>query len=133
MGDLWRVMVSAVMVAACAHTQEQTQPAEATQASQGEPAGGGKVMMAKVLPRVRLYCQSANPAAVEIYNQAIEAENAKAFDEAEKLYKRALDLDPNFCDAMDNLGQVYRAKGDDASAIPLYEKSARLAPTNPVP
>src|SRR5262249_13721381 len=74
-----------------------------------------------------------NPLAVEIYDKALDAENAKALGEAERLYKRALELDPKFCDAMDNLGQVYRMQGDDASAIPLYQESARLAPKNPVP
>src|SRR5215471_19124718 len=126
MGDGYRVFLSAALVAACAHTQEQPAATSEPAATQtGEPTGGGKMMMAKVLPRVQLYCQSTNRTAVEIYNRAIEAENAKALDQAERLYKRALELDPNFCDAMDNLGQVYRMLGDDASAIPLYEKSAQ--------
>ena len=135
MGDWSRVFVSAAMVAACAHTQDPpaavAQPA-AAEAPAGEPVGGGKAMTSKYLTR-GLYCQSANKAAVEVYNRAIEAQKAKALDEAEQLYKQALELDPNFCDAMDNLGQVYRMRGDDADAIPLYEKSARLSPTNPVP
>jgi len=137
MGKQCRVLLSAAVLAACAHTQDPpavAQPAAANgEANSGEPTGGGKVMAAKVLPRVRLYCPSSNPLAVEIYDKALDAENAKALGEAERLYKRALELDPKFCDAMDNLGQVYRMQGDDASAIPLYQESARLAPKNPVP
>ena len=137
MGRFRRVFVSAALVAACAHTQPEvtSAPAATTPATAspgGEPAGGGKVMTSKYLTR-GLYCQSRIPNAVEVYNQAIEAQHAKQLDDAEKLYKRALELDPNFCDAMDNLGQVYRMRGNDADAIPLYEKSAKLAPHNPVP
>jgi tetratricopeptide (TPR) repeat protein len=129
--------LSAALVAACAHSQPEvaSAPTAATPAaasSGAETEGGGKVMTSKYLTR-GLYCQSSNKTAVEVYNQAIEAGKAKALDQAEQLYKRALELDPNFCDAMDNLGQVYRMRGNDADAIPLYEKSAKLSPNNPVP
>src|SRR5262245_19917212 len=133
MGPLFRVLMSAAMMAACAHTQPPPSAAGSQgEAPLGDATGGGKVMASKYMTR-SLYCESKNGTAVEIYNKAIEATRAKALDEAERLYKQALELDPSFCDAMDNLGQVYRMRGDDASAIPLYEKSAKLAPNNPVP
>ncbi|MCC7118983.1 MAG: tetratricopeptide repeat protein [Anaerolineales bacterium] len=52
--------------------------------------------------------------------------------EAELLYRQALELDPEYCDAMDNLGQTLRQQGKIDEAILWYKKSLEVKPDNPV-
>jgi Tfp pilus assembly protein PilF len=46
-------------------------------------------------------------------------------DDGAKEFKRALEMRPDYSEAMTNLGALYIAKGQFAEAIPLLEKSAR--------
>jgi Tfp pilus assembly protein PilF len=46
-------------------------------------------------------------------------------DDAEKQFKRAIEMRPDYAEAMTNLSAVYLARGRFADAIPLLEKAAR--------
>jgi len=45
-------------------------------------------------------------------------------------YRQALKLDPKYALAWDNIGDVYRAKGDQEQAIAAYQKAVELEPEN---
>lgn len=46
-------------------------------------------------------------------------------DDGEKEFKRALEMRPDYAEAMTNLGAVYLARARYAEAIPLFDKAAR--------
>ncbi len=46
-------------------------------------------------------------------------------DDGEKEFKRAIEMRPDFSDAMTNLGALYIARGRYADAIPLLDRAAR--------
>jgi tetratricopeptide (TPR) repeat protein len=56
-----------------------------------------------------------------------EADRAKYFDEAVKSYKETLDVDPNYFDALFNLGALYFNKGgeiiNEANKLPISESA----------
>jgi tetratricopeptide (TPR) repeat protein len=51
-------------------------------------------------------------------------------EEAKEAYKKAIQLDPDYCDAMDNLGRLLRGEGDLDGAIGWYQKSLKIFPEN---
>ena len=84
------------------------------------------------LSRNGVFCPSENEDAQKSYNDAnILKENGK-FAEAEELYLKAIELDPNYCDAMDNLGQLLRQQNRISEAIDWYKKSLEIMPDNTV-
>jgi tetratricopeptide (TPR) repeat protein len=66
------------------------------------------------------------------YGEGEAADLAGDVVKAEAMYLKAIELDPTLCDAMDNLGAVYRRAGRVDDAIALYRRSLELAPSNPV-
>lgn len=58
----------------------------------------------------------------ELYDQAIDCYADKKYDEAIALYKRALEIDPKFTDAIHGLTMCYQAQGDLDSAIELTKR-----------
>lgn len=79
-----------------------------------------------------LYCQSTVPGAMDAFNMGYDASIRGDFETAKSFYQVAIDLDRNFCDAMDNLGQLLRQEGDLEGAIALYRLSIELNAENPV-
>jgi tetratricopeptide (TPR) repeat protein len=67
-----------------------------------------------------------------LYNAAIEATQQGRLEEAKNFYLRAIELDPEYCDAMDNLGQLFRRQGNLEQAVYWYGKSIRAFPENPI-
>ncbi|HKR26539.1 MAG TPA: tetratricopeptide repeat protein [Acidobacteriaceae bacterium] len=55
-----------------------------------------------------------------------------ALGEARHHYEQALQLDPNYADAMNNLGAVYFAEQNYRKAIHYYQRALRLAPGSAV-
>ncbi|MCQ2612105.1 MAG: tetratricopeptide repeat protein [Treponemataceae bacterium] len=70
--------------------------------------------------------------AVYCYNKGTECLQNNLLEDAETLLLRAIQLDPEFSDAMDHLGLVYRRLGRYEEAIGLYEKSLSVNPENSV-
>ena len=79
-----------------------------------------------------IYCSSDIPEAVDAYNQGVEFDTAGNIDSAIESYKAAIELDPEYCDAMDNLALVLRKTGNYEEAAAWYEKSVEVAPDNSV-
>ena len=53
--------------------------------------------------------------------------------EAERMFRRALQLDRDFVPALVDLGGLLARRGDSGGAIDLFTRAARLQPENPVP
>ncbi len=79
-----------------------------------------------------IYCSSDISEAVDAYNQGVEFDTAGNIDAAMQAYKTAIELDPQYCDAMDNLALLLRKKGDFEGAVDWYERSIEVAPDNSV-
>ncbi|HZS39455.1 MAG TPA: tetratricopeptide repeat protein [Polyangia bacterium] len=77
-------------------------------------------------------CPTKNEKARDAYNRGYGAQKRGELDAAETAYKEAIALDARYCDAMDNLGQVYRARHDDVNAVLWYRKSIAISPNNQV-
>lgn len=56
--------------------------------------------------------------------------NKQRYAEAIDIFKRTLDLNPRFIDAMVNLGSCYGASGQFNDAIIWFSKAYELDPTN---
>ena len=79
-----------------------------------------------------VYCPSDVPEAVDAYNQGVTYEQAGDTTSAISSYRQAIELDPNYCDAMDNLALQLRQQGSVDEAITWYQKSIEVAPDNDV-
>lgn len=66
------------------------------------------------------------------YNQGTEYLDDNKLEEAEKCLLKAIELDPNFCDAMDHLGLVYRRQERYEEAIEIYLRSISINSKNSV-
>jgi tetratricopeptide (TPR) repeat protein len=58
-------------------------------------------------------------------------EDPASFDEAEALYKRATELDPNLAIAYTNLGNIRFRRGDEAGAEQLYRRALEIDDRQP--
>jgi Flp pilus assembly protein TadD len=68
----------------------------------------------------------------ELYRRAAEIdEDPATMDEAERLYRRALELDPWLSIAYTNLGNIHYRRHDAAEAEALFRKALRLDPHQP--
>ena len=75
-----------------------------------------------------VFAQGPNPAALN--DAATQHAQAKRFDEAEKLWKRAIELQPAFFPALFNLAFLYFSTSRYDRAEPLLVRSAKLQPDN---
>lgn len=74
------------------------------------------------------YNGTKNPEALKYYNLALTSFMSDKPDEAIEFYKKAIEEDPRFVEAYDNLGRVFRGKNMPDSAIYYYDKSLKLFP-----
>lgn len=58
----------------------------------------------------------------ELYDEAVDLYADDKYDEAIEAYKKALEIDPRYADAMHGIVMCYQAKGDLDSAIELTRK-----------
>ena len=63
-----------------------------------------------------------------LFQKAFEFSEKQDFQNAEKYYLQVLKEDPNFVEAYDNLGRIYRRIGEYDKAISNYKKSLALYP-----
>ena len=85
---------------------------------------------------VRVLRQEPNgPRARSAYDLYMRAstldEDPSSFDEAEELYKKATELDPNLAIAYTNLGNIRFRRGDEAGAEELYRKALSMDERQP--
>jgi tetratricopeptide (TPR) repeat protein len=64
----------------------------------------------------------------EFYDEAIDLYADQKYDDAIALYKRALEIDPQFTDAVHGLVMCYQAKGDLDAAIELTKRHLEREP-----
>ncbi len=81
---------------------------------------------------VDLLCPSDNEKAMECFDQALALERLSRLEQAKGLYLKSIELDPGFCDAMDNVGRIFRQQGHLNQAIAHYQMSIGVLPENPV-
>jgi tetratricopeptide (TPR) repeat protein len=84
------------------------------------------------LERSDVFCPTKNELARQSYNDALESQARGKLEDAKQLYLKAVELDPGYCDAMDNLGQLLRSQGNIEEAISWYKKSITILPGNVV-
>ena len=68
--------------------------------------------------------------ALDYFLQAYKAQEAKEYSEAETLYRKAIELDPGYATAYNNLGAVLRDSKRYAEAETALRKSIELDPDN---
>ncbi len=87
----------------------------------------------KTLDRSRTRTREANSRAA--YHHYLEGcrldEDPRTVPDAEAAYKRALELDPDFTNAMTNLGNLKYSQSDVVGALELFEKALRKEPAHP--
>jgi len=76
------------------------------------------------------YSASENPEAIKQYNFGAQLYDKQLFEEALPYYKKAVEIDPTFVFAWDNLGICYRHINDFDNAIYAYKKSLAINPYN---
>jgi tetratricopeptide (TPR) repeat protein len=77
---------------------------------------------------VSLYHRPNSKEALDYYKKGYQLFNNNNYIESVNYYKKAINLDPEFIDAMDNLGNSYRYLGNLDSAQYWYQKSISLYP-----
>ncbi len=68
------------------------------------------------------------PDVEELYDEAVDLYADEKYDEAIEVYKRALEIDPAFTDAVHGIAMCYQAKGDLDKAIEVTRKHIEQAP-----
>lgn len=71
-----------------------------------------------------------NQAAIDAYNQGVEAYNAKRWPAAIDAYTRAAKLDPSFAAAYRNRGTAYQGASQYSAAIADYTTALQLDPSD---
>jgi tetratricopeptide (TPR) repeat protein len=79
-----------------------------------------------------VYCPTQNEEARLLYNRGLELTSQGNLEAAIQAYRKATELDPIYCDAMDNLGQLFRRLGKLDEAISWYKRSVEVLPNNAV-
>ena len=73
-----------------------------------------------------VFCSTDNEEARDYFNQGVNYVDNNKIDSAIILYLKAIELDPEYCDAMDNLGQLYRRINKFDKAEYWYNKSLKI-------
>ena len=77
-----------------------------------------------------LYSPTDIELAREHYNKGVTFQKNEDYEKAINSYLKAIEVDSNFTDAMDNVGVCYRILGDYENAIKYYKMSLEILPEN---
>jgi len=69
----------------------------------------------------------------ELVNQGIEAQQRGDYDLAERLFQKALKLDPGVKQAYNNLGAIHAHRKEHDRAKEMFQKALELDPLYPIP
>ena len=75
---------------------------------------------------VAMAAQSLPPALTELFNKGVQAEKAGQLDAAEKAFLAVLEQGGKQAFVYNNLGIVYRGRGDDERALAQFREAIRL-------
>jgi tetratricopeptide (TPR) repeat protein len=135
MKNIILLAVFSCLMLGCVTTRDQnyndTQTANTTESELKNNANEN--MDIKLIGPSPMVAPSKNEQAMIAYRKGTELMDANELDEAEKLLKEAIDLDPVFVDAMDHLGRVYRMQNRLSEAEAMYLKSININDKNLVP
>jgi len=81
-----------------------------------------------VVSNTKVYTPTSSEEARINYNKGVASFKNKDLDKAVKYYEKAISIDPNYVDAYDNLGLVFRHKGNLEKAEFYYKKSIEIYP-----
>jgi len=70
--------------------------------------------------------------AVKLNNRGLEHLKKKEYDAAIQFFRQALQIQPDFSEALNNLGKALDAVGKDPEAIGDFDRALKLAPENAV-
>lgn len=82
----------------------------------------------RVLGTTDIYAPTSIEEARANYNQGVHSFQNNDFENAIKFYEKAISIDPNYVDAYDNLGLVYRHQGNLGKSEYYYKKSIEIYP-----
>ena len=68
--------------------------------------------------------------ATDWFNKGYDAHLKKEYDKAKSFYLRAIEINPDFSEAYNNLGVVYYKQGNHTDAIKCYKKAIEINPSN---
>jgi len=68
------------------------------------------------------------PDVEDLYDEAVDLYADEKYDEAIEVYRKALEVDPGYTDAVHGLAMCYQAKGDIDAAIEVTKKHIEQAP-----
>ena len=68
------------------------------------------------------------PDVEDLYDEAVDLYADEKYDEAIEVYRKALEMDPMYTDAVHGLAMCYQAKGDIDAAIEVTKKHIEQAP-----
>jgi tetratricopeptide (TPR) repeat protein len=114
------------------HVESGGNVVEKASASAEDPAEGADALATTSQMSADVVCGTLDDSAAGYYTRGLNLQMIGNFDEAKELYLQAIELDPGYCDAMDNLGVILRQEGDLKGAIEWYRRSIDLAPHNTV-
>lgn len=103
------------------------------QDNQSRHITGNEIMDIITIDPVEMTSPTENEKARAAYNAGTEFMRQNRLGEAENYLKEAIDLDPEFVDAMDHLGVVYRRQNRLEEAEEIYLRSIGLNDKNKVP
>ncbi len=116
-----RILIALACLSAYPATAQTDRKEELTKSQNGED-------MRLTGTTTGMYGGTKSEKAMELYRQAVDEHQAGNLAAAKKTYAKALKEDPNFIEAYDNLGQVYRQEGEYDLAVKSYTKSLELYP-----
>jgi tetratricopeptide (TPR) repeat protein len=76
---------------------------------------------------------SKNPEAMKVYHEGEEYFKKQKLEKAAEKFKKAVEIDPHFAFAWDNLGLTYRYLGNYDEALKCYKKSLEVDPYGTMP
>lgn len=76
---------------------------------------------------------SDNPEALELYSKGVAESKKENYKKAVDYYEKAVQIDPEFAFAWDNIGLAYRKLGDYDKALNAYNKSLEIDPYGLMP
>ncbi|HMI79651.1 MAG TPA: tetratricopeptide repeat protein [Ferruginibacter sp.] len=79
------------------------------------------------------FSYSKNPEAIKQYNDGLKYFTKELYSEALAFFKKAVETDPSFVYAWDNLGICYRRTGDLDNALMAYNRSLKIYPEAKTP